>query len=267
MSKFIVAIFPDEAKAYEGSRCFKELDAEGSLILYGLAVIAKDASGQVSVKQHVEQDVLGMGVGALVGAMVGLLGGPVGAAIGMSSGALLGGLRDLYVLGVSTEFLDKMSHDLGPGKTAVVAEVSEDWVTPLDTRIHGVGGVIVREWRSEVEGELAQENAAAARAELAQLKAEYAQARDEEKAKLQAQIDEVQAKTRAAADRLKSRIDQFEQEVGARIKLLEQRAGKAIGDTKAKLELRISELQSDRERRSGLLKQAWELTREALEPR
>lgn len=261
MSKFIVAIFPDESTAYEGSRCFKELDAEGSLSLYGLAVIGKDANGQVTVKQSVEQDVLGMGVGALVGAMVGLLGGPVGVAIGMSSGAMLGGLRDLYDLGVSTEFLDKMSQELTPGKTAVVAEVSEDWVIPLDTRLQGLGGVVIREWRSEVEGDLARENAAAAKAELAQLKAEYAQAKDENKAKLQARIDELQAKAQANSARLKNRIDQFEQEVGARIKLLEQRASQAMGDTKAKLHLRIGELQSGHERQSGLLKQAWELTK------
>jgi len=266
MSKFIVAIFPDETKAYEGSRSFRELDAEGSLTLYGLAVIAKDANGKLSVKQAADDSLVGTGVGALVGALIGLLGGPVGAAIGFGSGALLGSLRDLYVLGVSSEFLDKMSQELTPGKTAVVAEVSEDWVTPLDTRMQAIGGVVVREWRSEVEGELARENAAAAKAELAQLKAEYAQARDENKAKLQARIDEVQAKAQAASDRLKSRIDQFEQEAGAKITLLEQRADKAKGEAKAKLDLRISELRADHERRSGKLKQAWSLTREAFEP-
>lgn len=267
MSKFIVAIFPDETKAYEGSRGFRELDAEGSLTLYGLAVIAKDANGKLSVRQAVDEGPVGTGVGALVGGLIGLLGGPAGVAIGMGSGALLGSLRDVYVLGVSAEFLDKMSQELTPGKAAVVAEVAEDWVTPLDNRMQAIGGVVVREWRSEVEAELARENAAAAKAELAQLKAEYAQARDENKAKLQARIDEAQAKARAASDRLKSRIDQFGQEAGAKIKLLEQRADKAEGEAKAKLDLRVSELRSDRERRSGLLKQAWALTKEAFEPR
>jgi hypothetical protein len=44
--------------------------------------------------------------------------------------------------------------------------------------MQAIGGVVVRQWRSEVEGELARENAAPAKAELAQLTAEYVQARD-----------------------------------------------------------------------------------------
>ena len=267
MNKFIVAIFPDETKAYEGSRCFKDLDAEGSLALYGLAVIAKDAKGNMSVRQAADEGPIGTGVGALVGSLVGLLGGPVGAAIGLGSGALLGSLGDLYTLGVSAEFLDKVSRELTPGKTAVVAEVSEDWVTPLDTRMQAIGGVVIREWRFEAEAELARANAAATKAELAQLQAEFAQAKNENKAKLPARIDEVQAKARAASDRLKSRIDQAEREAGAKIDLLEQQVGKAKGDAKAKLDLRISDMRTDRERRSGLLKEAWTLTKEALELR
>lgn len=267
MSKFIVVIFPDETRAYEGSRGFRELDAEGSLTLYGLAVIAKDANSKLSVKQAVDEGPLGMAVGALVGGLIGLLGGPAGVAIGMGSGALLGSLRDVQTLGVGSEFLDRISQELTPGKSAVVAEVAEDWVTPLDTRMQAIGGVVIREWRFEMEGELARENAAAAKAELAQLKAEFAQVTDENRAKLKARIDEVQAKVQAASDRLKSRIDGFEKEIGAKMKLLEQRAGKAKGDAKAKLNLRISELHSERERRSGLLKQAFALTREAFELR
>jgi hypothetical protein len=55
--------------------------------------------------------------------------------------------------------------------------------------------------------------------------------------------------------------------VAIKTKLLEQRAATAIGDAKARLDLRISELRAERERRSGLLEQAWALTKEAFEPR
>jgi hypothetical protein len=33
---------------------------------------------------------------------------------------------------------------LTPGKYAVVADVDEDWVTPVDTRMEAVGGVVFR---------------------------------------------------------------------------------------------------------------------------
>jgi uncharacterized membrane protein len=40
----IVVVFESEREAYEGTRVLKELHAEGSLTLYGQAVIAKDAT-------------------------------------------------------------------------------------------------------------------------------------------------------------------------------------------------------------------------------
>jgi len=101
MSKFIVVIVPDETKAYEGSKALRELHAEGSLTLYGMAIVAKTADGKLSVKQSVDEGPLGTAVGSLSGGLIGLLGGPVGAAIGLGAGALLGSLRDLHQLGVS----------------------------------------------------------------------------------------------------------------------------------------------------------------------
>lgn len=50
MSKYGVVVFPDESNAYEGERAFDELHKEGSLSLYGLAVVAKDADGKATVK-------------------------------------------------------------------------------------------------------------------------------------------------------------------------------------------------------------------------
>jgi uncharacterized membrane protein len=41
MSKFVVVVFPNEAKASEGLHAFKELDAEDSLTVYAGAVIVK----------------------------------------------------------------------------------------------------------------------------------------------------------------------------------------------------------------------------------
>jgi uncharacterized membrane protein len=46
MSKFIGIIFPDDAKASEGSQVLKKLHAEGSLALSGMAIVSKDGTGQ-----------------------------------------------------------------------------------------------------------------------------------------------------------------------------------------------------------------------------
>jgi uncharacterized membrane protein len=266
MSKFIVVIVPDETKAYEGSRALRELHAEGSLTLYGMAIVAKAANGNLSVKQSVDEGPLGTAVGSLTGGLIGLLGGPVGAAIGLGAGAWLGMLRDLTHLGVGGDFLDKVSHELTPGRVAIVAEISEDWVTPLDTRMSVLGGTVVRTWRADFEDQMIREEVAASKAELAQLQAEYQQATAENKAKLKARIDEVQAKAKAASDRLQVRVKQIEQETDARIKALQEQAAKAKGDAKAKFDTRIAELRADGERRSRQLKEAWGLTKAALTP-
>ena len=83
MSKFVVVVFPNEAKASEGLHAFKELDAEDSLTVYAGAVIVKDAEGTVSVKEGHGRRPFGEAVGAVLGGLIGLIGGPaVGAAGG-----------------------------------------------------------------------------------------------------------------------------------------------------------------------------------------
>jgi uncharacterized membrane protein len=260
MSKFVVVTFPDEAKAYAGTRAFKELDAEGSLTLYGLAVIAKGPDGKVSIKEAVDPGPLGTAVGALTGGLVGLLGGPVGAAVGLAGGTLIGSWSDLFDVGVGAGFLEQVSQELTPGKTAVVAEVDEIWIAPLDIRMDAIGGKVVREWRIDVESEQYEKEVAALKAEVAQLKAEYAQARDEARAKLEARIDQAQTKLQDASDRAQAWIDRRRQETDAKVKALQARAAKANAEAKAKAEQRVAELRADYERRSTKLKQALGLT-------
>ena len=67
MSKFVVAVFPTEATAYEGTRVIKDLQTEGSVALYGMAVVSKDAHGVLSINQAASEGPLGTGVGALLG--------------------------------------------------------------------------------------------------------------------------------------------------------------------------------------------------------
>jgi uncharacterized membrane protein len=263
MSKFVVVIFPDETKAYEATRALKELHAEGSLTVYGTAVVAKDANAKLSVKQAADRGPLGLGVGALVGTLIGLLGGPVGAAIGYGSGALAGVMSDIYNAGVGVDFVNTVSEKLTPGKTAVIAEVAEDWVTPLDTRMEAIGGVVLRESRSDFEDEQIDKEVKARKAELAQLKTEFAKATAERKAKLKARMDEAQANLSAVAGRAQGRINQLQEQTQAQIKELQDQAKSATRDAKAKIDKQIADTQADYKRRSDKLKQAWELTKEA----
>jgi uncharacterized membrane protein len=265
-NKMIVAVFDSEKKAYEGAKALRDLHAEGSITLYASAVIAKDAGGTVTVKQAADEGPVGTGVGLLTGSLIGLLGGPVGLAIGASAGTFGGILFDLAKAGVGGDFLDEASRQLQPGKVAVVAEIYEEWVTPLDSRVEAIGGVVLRWAREDVVDTQVERDAAAFDAELAALKAEHARANKEAKAKLQAKINAVKAKLQATQDRAKAEAEAAKREMEAKIKSLQKQVAKAQGDAKAKLEARIAEVQADHKRRAGKLHQAWELTKEALAP-
>jgi paraquat-inducible protein B len=177
---------------------------------------------------------------------------------------MVGALSDIYNSGVSVDFVNSVSEKLTPGKTAVIAEVAEDWVTPLDTRMEAIGGIVMREWRSDFEDEQIEREVNARKAELAKLKEEFANAAEGRKAKLKAQMDAAQTKLSAVAKRAQGRIDQLQQQAQAEIKGMQDQATKANRDTKAKIDRQIAEAQAEYKRRSDKLKQAWELTKQAL---
>jgi len=86
----------------------------------------------------------------------------VGAAIGATAGML----RDIYVAGVNTDFLEDASTALTPGEFAVLADISEEWITPVDTRMEALGGSVFRTAREHFEEERRTKELAALRPRL-----------------------------------------------------------------------------------------------------
>ena len=263
MNKMIVTVFNDESSAYEGVKALTELHAEGSLTLYATAVIAKDAQGVVNVKQAADQGPLGTVLGLTTGSLVGLLGGPIGMAVGAATGALAGSLYDVAQIGISEDFLTEVSQNITPGKVAVVAEIDEEWVTPLDTRMEPLGGIVFRRARGEFIDAQIEREIAADKAEIAKLKAEYNQAVGDAKAKLSAKLDAAQNRLQERREMVKERIEAIQREGEAKIKSLQEQAVQATGEMKAKLEKRIAEERADHEARMAKLRQAWQLVKEA----
>lgn len=264
MSKFVIVTFPDEAKAYEGTRALQSLHEQGSLSLYEMAVVARGADGRLLVKQAPQEGAMGITVGSVVGGLVGLMGGPLGGLIGLSGGALLGSVSDLYSLGLSQDFLETISEHLQPGKVALVAEVGEDWVTPLNSAMAPLGGTLLRRWRVDVEEEQTLREHAALRKEHAQLKKEWEQAGSENKARLHLALEHLHAQIESAAHKVQSRLGQLEQATEAKIKSLSEQAAKVQNDAREAVDGRIHTLRQDLARRSGQFQKAWTLTKEAL---
>lgn len=264
MSKFVVVVFPGEAQAYQGVRALKELHAEGSLTLYGMAVIAKDAKGTLAVKDAADPGPLGTAVGALVGGLVGVLAGPAGVLAGVAGGTVVGSMIDLFNYGVGGDFMSKVASELGPNKTAIVAEIAESWTTPLETRMTGLGGTVLRTWRADFEDEQVAQEIAAAKADYEELRAEHAQASAEAKGRLKTRLDQAKAHLEQAEKRVETRLDALDKEAQAKIAALEGQVGQARADAKEKIRQRVAAIRAEYATRSAKLKQAWALTKEAL---
>jgi uncharacterized membrane protein len=194
MERMLVVIFDNETKAYEGASALRQLEREGSLTVYAGAVVVKNADGTTTPKQIDDLEPAGTLVGSSVGALIGLLGGPVGVAIGAASGLTLGALSDLSEARVGDDFVEEVAESLKPNTLAVIAEVEEDWVTPVDTRMEALGGVVIRRALWDVREQMRKERIAAMQADLAQLREETKSANAERKAKLQARVDRLQSK-------------------------------------------------------------------------
>jgi uncharacterized membrane protein len=264
MSRFVVVVFPSETRAYQGARAVKELHREGSLTLYSLAVLVKDAQGKLAIKDADDRGPLGGGVGALAGGLAGVVTGPVGMLAGSLGGALIGSLFDVANLGVGADFLEKVSSELSSGKSAVVAEIVEGWTTSLDARMEALGGVVLRTWRGDFEDAQFANEIDAENAEWAQLRAEYAQANAETKAKIKAKLDEAKAKLDATTRKADAKVETLNQELKARVGAMEQQVANAKAGAKEKLDQRIAKLRADYRVRTEKLRLAGAMAKEAL---
>ena len=224
MDRMLVVVFDTENKAYEGRNALLRLDDEGSIAVFAYAVVAKNADGTATVKQGDDPGPLGTLVGTSLGSLIGLLGGPAGLAIGATVGLLAGSTADLNNARIGGDFIDDVTKELLPGKFAVLADVQEDWMTPVDVRMEAIGGIVFRRALSVVKHTVDEEEIAAMKADLAQMKAEHAQARADRKAKLQEKISQLDTKIQALMEKAKQRRHAAELQAKAKVKALKSKA-------------------------------------------
>ncbi len=264
MDKMLVVIFDNESEAYEGFEVLHDLQIEGSIDVYTKTVIARDASGKIVVKKKDDLDPVGTGVGLIAGSLIGMFGGPLGMVAGAGVGAFGGVVSDLAHLEISQNFLTELEKSMQPGNAALVAEVYEEWTLPVDTQMEALGGIVLRYTRKEALNGQIERDAAALQANLGELEAEYHQATGEARVKLLKKVDLARGRLQAAQDDIQARIEMSQVETDAKIKYLQEQAARESGERKARREARIAKLQAEQKRRSDLLKQAWEHTKEAM---
>lgn len=246
MEKMVVVVFDDEKKALEGLEAIRWLNSDGTISVYGAQTVVKEKDGFIRVVDNGELSGFPIAAGgAAVGALAGLVGGPIGAPLGAAAGAIVGSFGDMEKAGVTDYFISEVGNALTPGKAAIVANISEEFVTPLDSRMERFGGVVFRQKRSYVKTTQEDRDAAAHRAEMEQLKAERVKARSDRLGKIDARIDQLRVKLENAIERKRVNMRLREQEREAKIKALQTKADQAEGEARRLQEARIAELRRE----------------------
>jgi uncharacterized membrane protein len=224
MDRMLVVVFDNESKAYEAQKALLELDSEGSVSVYSYAVLAKNADGTATIKNSDDTGPLGTLAATSLGALIGVLGGPVGMAVGGAAGALSGATVDVDKARVGNDFINDVSKVLLPNRVALVAEVEEEWITPVDTRMEKLGGTVLRRAVSDVRDEQDAEYMAAMKADYDQLKAEHAKAQADRKAKLTEKINQLDSKIQHRLQENKERRETLKREAQAKAEILKAKA-------------------------------------------
>jgi uncharacterized membrane protein len=264
MNKLLIAVFENESAADAGLNALRALHAAGDISLYATGVLARDSKGVVSVKKSMDAGPTGTVTGLAVGSLIGLLGGPVGVAIGAVAGTAAGAVRDFWVAGVGLDFIEAATQHLRAGKVALVAEIEEEWVIPVDLALEAAGGHVFRRNRAEVAEAQFDHDIAAFKAEIKELEAEAAHATGVAKTKLQTKLATAKSSLDGAVHRAQQRVDALKQEADAKAESLKLQLSLAKGDVKARIEDRMKRVKSAYHARGAKLAQAWNLTKEAL---
>ncbi|MGH7741782.1 MAG: DUF1269 domain-containing protein [Candidatus Eiseniibacteriota bacterium] len=227
MDRMLVVVFENESDAYLGKEALMGLDGEGSIDVLAHAVVVKQADGTVKVKEGDDTAFLATLVGTSVGSLIGLLGGPVGVAMGATAGFTVGAAKAADDLSIGEDFIDDVSKQLQPGRVALVAQIGEDWITPLDSRMEALGGTVYRRSLADVREAIDEKEVAAMKADLAQMKAEQAEDRAGLKAKLQGKITQLESKIQARLQKAKDRRAAAERKDQEKVAALKAKAAEA----------------------------------------
>jgi uncharacterized membrane protein len=142
----LVITFRDKSAAREAVTALRELNRYAVIRLDRLAVVTKDATGELSAPR-LDDDFPPPSrtlAGTALGSLIGLLAGLPGFVVGASLGGLIGLIGDARTTHVDSKVLSDIATALVPGAYGVIAEVREESAKQVDDRMQALGGTIFR---------------------------------------------------------------------------------------------------------------------------
>jgi uncharacterized membrane protein len=195
MESVLAVNFAQDPNAYEALTTLKTLDDQGQVSLKGAAVVLRDESGKIDIKDEVgDTGYEGTATGGIIGLIIGILGGPFGVLLGGATGLLIGSLFDLDDADETESVLGELSRSVRVGHDALVAEVEEQSPEVIDSAMERLGGTVVRRSLDDVEAEIAAAEDAQRAAKDAARKQLREQRREQRKEKVQEKIAELKSK-------------------------------------------------------------------------
>jgi uncharacterized membrane protein len=270
MEKVVFVSFEKEKQADDGAWALCELHHVDGITLYWSAVIAKGSDGKIIVRQHTVEHPNATVGGLLIHSLLGLF-GPAAVAVDPGSGALLGAAIEAAKAGITTQFIRSIQNELASGKTGIIAEVDEEWESPLDARMEALGGTVFRQTRIQLEDAFFEKEIEAQQAELAKLESEKlanAEAKEKQKsaernAKLQAKIDATRRKIQQKEEQLNERIQSVTDEGEGKVALIQGQKTNANEEAQAQLDRRLKNIRAEYQSRAKKLAQALEQCKKA----
>jgi uncharacterized membrane protein len=186
----------DDKNAYQALTDLKQLDSQDQIKITGAAVVTRDADGRVEEKSELGEDpIAGTASGGLVGLLVGIIGGPLGMLLGGAYGMLVGSLFDMNEVDTTESVLGEISKEIQPGRTALLAQVTEQSPEVIDAAMARLGGEVLRRPAVDVEEEIAA-------AEEAQRKAKH----EARKELHQARVEKTKSNAHAKVEEMKAKL-------------------------------------------------------------
>ena len=143
MADLVVIEYDDEFKAHEVRLTLLKLQQQYLIDMEDAVVAVKDAKGKVKLHQAVNLTAVGAARGGLWGSLIGLLflNPLLGAAVGATAGAVSGALTDI---GVSDDFMKKLSEGFKPGTSALFVLVRSSTPDKVMAEIKKYGGTVLQ---------------------------------------------------------------------------------------------------------------------------
>lgn len=205
----VILSFAEESKTYQALSELKALAAEQRVQLVNAAVVQRDGSGQLRIKDGASDGATATGpvTGTLVGALVGLLAGPLGVLLGSASGALIGSAVSIDKAQDRLSVLDQMMQAMPGGSTSLIATVGEYANEVVNGLAERLGGTVLRRPLSAVQAEVD-----------AQSEAHAAAAKEARRVLREKQSDE-----------WRDKFDDWKDEIGEGVEKLKARISQAFG--------------------------------------